>query len=565
MKKSKENKRILIANRGEIADRIAKTVKKMGHTPLFVYAHPDRNLTYIKNTSEKFLLQGDTVIETYLSKDKIIEAAKYLKADAVHPGYGFLSEDKVFAQLILDNNFIFIGPSPDSMNILGDKINAKKLAEKLNVPTAKWFAKENVTTAELTNEIKVFAEKNNFPLILKASAGGGGKGMRIINSIEEIAPMVEAATREAGSSFKDSTTYVETLFDNARHIEIQILSDKHKNIVHLFERDCSLQRNNQKIIEEAPALNLDPKIKESLYAWSIALAKEANYQGLGTFEYLVKDKSAIFLECNTRLQVEHTVTEEITGLDLVQLQIEVAFDKTLPEILPDKISCLGHAIQVRLCAEDPALNFSPSVGRIETLLFDTVLFDTVHFNTVKNIRIDTAYKTNDFISPFYDSLIAKVIVHESSRENCIKNLITYLNNSEIHGIKTNIELLIKLLKLESFINISHTTGLLTKDFLTTLLGSTINNKPARFPVLNKKNILKNISNALQEILSPLPGRISFINNNKTIKKSDLLFTVDSMKMEHRVTAESNGEIIELKVSLNDIVQADQIIFALKIL
>src|SRR3990167_3484830 len=388
--------KILIANRGEIACRIIKTAKKMGIKTVAVYSKADVNSLHVSQADQAFCIGESEAIKSYLDINKIVNIAKIAGADAVHPGYGFLSESAAFAEELKNNNIIFIGPSVDAMQAMASKQTAKQILEKTNVPLTPGFHGKEQSDDVLLKE----AQKIGFPILIKAASGGGGKGMRSVTKLDDFAIALAGARREAKASFDDDTMLIEKLIAEPKHIEMQIIADNFGNVLHLFERDCSIQRRHQKIIEEAPAFGLPEKLKHNLAKAAVEVAKTINYRGAGTIEFLVdKQHNFYFMEMNTRLQVEHPVTEMITGLDLVELQILVASGEKLP-LSQDQITEQGHAIECRLYAEDPTNNFMPSIGKISYLQSS---------DREEGIRIDTGIISGSEVSRYYDPMLAKII------------------------------------------------------------------------------------------------------------------------------------------------------------
>ncbi len=424
-------KKILIANRGEIACRIIKTAKRMGIKTVAVYSDPDKLLPHVDLADEAYCIGAAPSKESYLNIPKIIEVAKVCKADAIHPGYGFLSEKSNFAQAVLDAGLIFIGPSPQVIHQMGDKLEAKALAESAGVNLVPGSIKP---ITEIT-QAREFAHMAGYPVLLKAAAGGGGKGMRVVHDDLGLADGLERAKSEALSAFGDDRIFIEKYIETPRHIEIQILADQHGNVIHLGERDCSLQRRHQKVIEETPSPFISDKLRQQMTTQAVALAKQVGYTSAGTVEFIVSPKGEFyFLEMNTRLQVEHPVTEAVNQIDLVEWMIRIADGEKL-KINQGDVKPTGHAIEVRLYAEDAAEGFLPSAGR----LINFILPDN------DSIRLDTGYDEGDNISIYYDPMIAKVIAHAPSRNQAIDNLIHYLTRCVISGPTTNLDFLVRLL------------------------------------------------------------------------------------------------------------------------
>jgi propionyl-CoA carboxylase alpha chain len=440
-----EIKKLLIANRGEIACRVIKTAKKLGITTVAVFSDADKDALYVAQADEAIALNGNTASETYLNIEKIIQAAKESNCDAIHPGYGFLSENATFASECEQNSIIFVGPSSQAIRLMGSKLKAKEIAQKVGVPT---LEATNVTAMGET-ELLNFAKSLSYPVLIKASAGGGGRGMRIVTSAFDFKDAVESAKREAESAFGDRTVFVERYLENPRHIEIQILIDSYGNGYSLFERECSIQRRHQKIIEESPSVALSEKLRIEMGEKALALAKEVGYTNAGTVEFIFQDDSFYFLEVNTRLQVEHPVTELITGLDLVELQLKVAQGQELEHL---NILRNGHAIEARLCAEDPQNDYAPQAGKL-------IAFN---FESLEGVRVDSGFKSSSEIPPFYDSLLAKVIAWGRNRNEAISRLHKALSSAEIFGVKTNRDLLCAILTDQDFLRGDISTSFLIK-------------------------------------------------------------------------------------------------------
>jgi 3-methylcrotonyl-CoA carboxylase alpha subunit len=429
-------KKLLIANRGEIACRIIRTAGRMGIRTVAVYSDADAKAMHVRAADQAIHIGASPATDSYLRIDKIIAAAKATGADAVHPGYGFLSENAELPEACAKAGITFVGPSADAMRALGGKAAAKDIAIKAGVPVVPGYQ----GVAQDLKTLKAEAKRIGYPVMIKAVAGGGGRGMRLVEADQAFADLLDSAQREAKSAFGNPDVLVEKFVVAPRHIEVQVFGDSHSNVVHMFERDCTLQRRNQKVIEEAPAPGMSPELREMMCSAAVKLAKSVGYAGAGTVEFLVEggkltaDAPWYFIEMNTRLQVEHPVTEEITGLDLVEWQLRVAAGERLPRKQAD-IQMHGHAIEGRLCAEDPAKGFMPSVGRID-------LFDPPD---IEGLRLETGVETGAEISPFYDSMIAKLIGIGPDRQTAIDRLTTGLEDLEILGPKTNAAFLDRLL------------------------------------------------------------------------------------------------------------------------
>ena len=429
----KKFKKILIANRGEIAVRIIKSAQALGIRTVAIYANADADSIHINYADEAYCIGESDLAETYLNIDKIVNLAKKTGCDAIHPGYGFLAENPKFVSACDDKGIVFIGPNTESMDLMGNKIKARNFIKTIDVPLV-----EGITgnTETLLREYK----KIPFPILIKAAAGGGGKGMRIVRSESEMADALEATAREAKSYFGNGDIFIEKYIENPRHIEFQIMGDNFGNVVHLFERECSIQRRHQKIIEEAPSPTVDSDLRKRMGDAAVRIGKETSYNSAGTIEFLVDgDKNFYFLEMNTRIQVEHPVTEMTTGIDLVNEQILVAAGNKL-RIKQEDLKQTGHAIECRIYAEDPSDNFLPSPGKMSLYAEPTV----------DEIRIDTGINKNTVIKSFYDPMISKLIVHDKNREKAILKMDKALSNYKIHGIATNISYLKKIMSFQEY-------------------------------------------------------------------------------------------------------------------
>ena len=417
--------RLLIANRGEIAVRIATTAHRMGIDTVGVYSEPDASALHVNTVDVAIALGGATAAESYLRGDAVIQAALDNGANAIHPGYGFLAENAEFAQQVIDAGIIWVGPTPEQIALLGDKVAAKLAALEAGVPTTVMI---EVVDGGVAAGISV-----SYPALVKAAAGGGGRGMRVVRSADDLADAVQAASREAQSAFGDGAVFIEPYLERGRHVEVQIIGDAYGNVVHLGERECSIQRRNQKVIEESPSAGISAETRTALCDGALALARHVGYQNAGTVEFMVgEDETITFLEVNTRLQVEHPVTEAVTGVDLVELQLSVAAGESLPLTQTDVVID-GHAIEVRVVAEDPAAGWMPSTGGIG------------QFVVGEGVRVDTGVVAGSEISPNYDSLVAKVIAHAPTREGAARKLARALRATQITGIRTDVETLIAIL------------------------------------------------------------------------------------------------------------------------
>ena len=421
--------KILIANRGEIASRIARTCQRLGVAVAGVHSSADADALHVKEIGESIAIGGAAASDSYLRIDAVIDAAKATGAQAIHPGFGFLAENAAFARAVEAAGLTFIGPTPDVIERLGDKALAKQEADAAGVP----IIPGSTTPSEDKAEVERIVRDTGLPVMLKAAAGGGGKGMRVVSTLDGLADDIESAMREAKNAFGSAGLIVEKLIPRGRHIEIQILGDGKGNVIHLFERECTLQRRHQKVIEEAPAANLPAALRDLMAADAVRLGKRLNYRGAGTVEFILQDDAYYFLEVNPRLQVEHPVTESITGLDIVELMLRIASGEGLP-LTQAQIACHGHAVEARICAEDPANNFLPSTG------------DIVHVSfPASDIRVETGVETGSVVTPYYDSMLAKLIAFAPTRNEALDKLREAVGATSIFGVTTNQAFLGRLL------------------------------------------------------------------------------------------------------------------------
>lgn len=429
-------KKILIANRGEIARRVIKTLKAMDIKSVAVYSDSDANAPHVYEADEAVYLGGSPAVESYLKMDLIIDFCKQLNVDGVHPGYGFLSENAEFARKLHANGIKLIGPSPESMEVMGDKLSAKQAVKEFNVPLVPGVD-EAITDVDKAIEI---AKTVGFPVLIKASAGGGGKGMRLVENAEEFKEQMRLAQNEARSSFGDDAVFIEKFVTKPRHIEIQVFADSFGNTVYLFERECSIQRRHQKVIEEAPSAVLTPELRQKMGEAAVAVCKACKYEGAGTVEFLVDaNLDFFFLEMNTRLQVEHPVTEEITGLDLVEWQIRVARGEELP-LKQDELKINGHAVEVRVYAEDTLNGFTPDIGNLKRY----------RVPSGRAVRVDDAFVEGMDIPIYYDPMIAKLVVWGKDRKTAISRAVKAIDEYQISGVKTTLDFGKYVLKHEAF-------------------------------------------------------------------------------------------------------------------
>ena len=451
-------KKILIANRGEIACRVAATAKRMGVKTVAVYSDADASAKHVAVCDEAVHIGGSAPKESYLRWERIIEAAQATGAQAIHPGYGFLSENEEFAQACQNAGLVFIGPPPSAIKDMGLKAESKQLMEKAGVPLVPGYHGANQDAALLQAE----ADRIGYPVLIKASAGGGGKGMRAVDKSEDFAAALASCKREATNSFGDDAVLIEKYVQRPRHIEIQVFGDTLGNYVYLFERDCSVQRRHQKVLEEAPAPGLSPEMRAQMGLAAVAAARAVHYVGAGTVEFIVEQRpdgsmNFFFMEMNTRLQVEHPVTEAITGQDLVEWQLRVASGEPLP-LMQDELRITGHAIEARICAENPDNNFLPATGALNVYgLPDCVTFER------GAVRVDSGVRQGDAISPFYDSMVAKLIVHGDTREQALARLDEALAQTHIVGLATNVQFLRMVARTDSFAQANLDTALIPRE------------------------------------------------------------------------------------------------------
>ena len=460
--------KILIANRGEIACRVAATARRMGIKTVAVYSDADATAKHVLACDEAVHIGGNAPKDSYLRWERILEAVKTTGAQAIHPGYGFLSENEAFAQACADAGLVFIGPPPSAIKAMGLKAESKQLMERAGVPLVPGYHAANQDPALLKTE----ATKIGYPVLIKASAGGGGKGMRAVDRAEDFDAALASCKREASSSFGDDAVLIEKYVQRPRHIEIQVFGDTHGNYVYLFERDCSVQRRHQKVLEEAPAPGMTELLRSQMGAAAVAAARAVNYVGAGTVEFIVEQGAQpneggpipmtfFFMEMNTRLQVEHPVTEAITGLDLVEWQLRVAYGEKLP-LLQDQLRITGHAIEARICAENPDNNFLPATGQLLVYGKPAATSFERSDQTVR-VRIDDGVRAGDAISPYYDSMVAKLIVHGDDRAQALVRLDEALAQVHIVGLHTNVQFLRYVVRSPSFAQGNLDTALIPRE------------------------------------------------------------------------------------------------------
>ena len=604
-------KSLLIANRGEIACRVVRTARKLGIRTVAVYSDADAQALHVLEADEAVHIGPAPTRESYLVGEKIIAAALATGAEAVHPGYGFLSENAAFAQAVMDAGIVWVGPNPSSITAMGLKDAAKKLMADAGVPVTPGYMGEEQSTGFLAGE----AAKIGYPVLIKAVAGGGGKGMRLVEHEEDFADALASCKREAAASFGNDHVLIEKYIASPRHIEVQVFGDKHGNVVHLFERDCSLQRRHQKVIEEAPAPGMDATTREALCAAAVRAAKAVDYVGAGTIEFIADGSGALsadkiwFMEMNTRLQVEHPVTEEITGVDLVEWQLRVAAGEPIP-LRQDQLSINGWAMEARLYAEDPAKGFLPSIGRLELL----------QFGEAEGGRVDTGVYQGAEVSPFYDPMIAKVIAWGEDREEAREQLGEMLAGSAVWPVKTNASFLVKALQHPGFAAGTVDTGLIGRDGeamaqppapsaealraaanalmpMTDMAGFRLNaaRRRSAWFLLDGEKVEIELDGAGDEapsasvliteqgqawqlsawrhdaahgavggsgaIVAPMPGKVIAVEvaQGDAVTKGQKLLTLEAMKMEHTLTAPFNGVVAELNAAAGAQVQVDALL------
>ena len=611
---------LLIANRGEIACRIIRTAREMGIRTVAVYSDADAKALHVRMADEAVHIGPSPAVESYLVGEKIIAAAKASGAEAIHPGYGFLSENADFAQAVIDAEVIWIGPRPDSIRAMGLKDAAKTLMTAAGVPVTPGYLGEDQSPKRLAKE----AAAIGYPVLIKAVAGGGGKGMRKVDAAADFDDALDSCKREAASSFGNDIVLLEKWIESPRHIEVQVFGDSHGNVVHLFERDCSLQRRHQKVIEEAPAPGMDEATRADLCGAAIRAAKAVDYVGAGTIEFIADASQGLradriwFMEMNTRLQVEHCVTEEITGVDLVEWQLRVASGEMLP-LKQEKLSITGHAIEARLYAEDPGREFLPSVGTLE------------HFDLGQEGRIETGVEEGDSISPYYDPMIAKLIAHGDDRDEAIAGLADMLDEAEVWPVRTNAGFLFNAVLHPAFEAAELDTGFIAREIedlvpdpepdealwrgaaavalaeeedasIGSLSGFRLNASASASVALGRSGTFRSISldddgevapvsgfrddervvvflegqafgfNLTSrgtvghgahdgEILAPMPGKVTSVEvaAGDAVTKGQRLLTLEAMKMEHGLTAPFDGVVAELNTQAGAQVQVEAIL------
>lgn len=564
--------KILIANRGEIAVRIARACKEMGIRAVAVYSEADAKALHVRTADEAIPIGAAPSRESYLVIDKIIAAAKSAGCEAIHPGYGFLSENEDFAEAVTAAGLTFIGPPPNAIRAMGIKTEAIRLMRAANVPTVPGFSPERGATPD---DYQKAADNIGYPVLVKAAAGGGGKGMRVVRSAADLLPALESAQREALNAFGDDSVFLEKYIEDGRHIEFQVFADSHGNTIHLFERECSIQRRHQKIIEESPSPLLDPETRAKMGAAAVEAARAVGYVNAGTVEFIVDAaRNFYFLEMNTRLQVEHPVTEWVTGLDLVKLQIRVAAGETLP-FTQQQVSQRGHAIELRIYAEDPSNNFLPDIGTITRY----------REPLAPGVRIDSGVAEGDEISIHYDPMIAKLSVYGMDRADAIGRARQALSQYQIGGVITNIPFLCAVIDHPVFIEGKATTRFIDQ-YLTPFTPpetdapeetepTSVQQKPESTDPWDRSDSFRmgggvtytlskggatqsrrKAHHAEGALTAVMPGQVTkiLVNEGDTITKGQTLVLLEAMKMEIRVNAPGDGKVRKILVEQGQVVE-----------
>lgn len=572
--------RLLIANRGEIACRILRTAQNQGIVCAVVHSEADHDALHVRMADAAFCVGPAPSRDSYLDIGSILDAARDWKADAIHPGYGFLSESAAFASATEEAGFIFVGPPAQAIADMGSKARARALMQQAGVPVVPGFQVDE----EVVDDA-VFREQAGaigYPVLIKAVAGGGGRGLRVVHAPAGFDAALAAVRREAAAAFGDSGILLEKYLDNARHVEVQVFADSLGNVIHLHERDCSIQRRHQKLIEEAPAPGLDDRLRNALGETAVQAAAAIHYRGAGTVEFLLQGEHFWFMEMNTRLQVEHPVTEMITGIDLVDWQLRIANGEPLP-VRQDEVALQGHAIEARLNAEDPAADFLPSTGRLQQ----------VHWPDAPGLRIDTGFMAGDRVSVHYDSLLAKLIVHARTRAEALRILASALDHTSIVGTKNNAGLLATLLRHPDFSHGAVPTTWL-EQYLPELLEQTAERTPGTqtapgsasgaSPLRAWRNLVHNpysrryhlqeqsapghdsnaataVGERSRHVVAPLPGRVItvHVSGGEQVEPGQALLVMEAMKMEHTLTASHAATVDTLLCREGELVAPDAIL------
>jgi propionyl-CoA carboxylase alpha chain len=525
-------KKLLIANRGEIACRIIKTARKMGIKTVAVYSEADTNSAHVSMADEAIFVGPSPATQSYLNIDKIMDAIISSGADAVHPGYGFLSENRKFAQEVEKAGVTFVGPSKEAIKMMGDKIEAKTLAIEANVTTVPGY----MGIIKDENEAVEIADKIGYPVMVKASAGGGGKGMRVVYSQDDVKSAFRSASNEARKSFSDDRIFIEKFIEKPRHIEIQVLGDKYGNILCLGERECSIQRHNQKVIEEAPSSFIDEKTRQSMYKECIALAKRVGYYSAGTVEFIVdSNRNFYFLEMNTRLQVEHPVTEYITGLDIVEQMLRVAYGEKLAFTQED-IKLKGWAVESRIYAEDPSRGFLPSSGRIA---------EYKEPESSPNVRVDSGVYEGGQVSMFYDAMVAKLITYGDNRSDAIENMQSALGKYVIRGISHNISFLEAVMGHPKFASGDISTNFIAEEYPEGFFGAELTSQTTKIFLCVGLHVFLNDAIRACTISGQLQGRQRHIGNKWVVNVGTDSFSVYARSIEsgYEIRHESSQMLI----------------------
>ncbi len=561
--------KILIANRGEIACRVLRTARRLGVASVAVYSSVDAQALHVQLADEAIAIGPAPARESYLKVEALIAAARRAGAEAIHPGYGFLSENADFAAACAEAGLVFIGPSVAAIRAMGSKSAAKTLMAAAGIPVVPGYHGEDQSDERLTAEAALIG----YPVLLKAVAGGGGKGMRVVGSSGEMPACLAAARRESRAVFGDDRMLVEKYLRQPRHLEVQVFGDMHGGLVHLFERDCSIQRRHQKVIEEAPAPGLSAEQRAALGALAVAAARAAHYSGAGTVEFIAgPDGQCFFMEMNTRLQVEHPVTECITGLDLVEWQFRVAAGEPLP-LTQEQISHSGHAIEVRLCAEDPARDFLPAAGVLQLLKFPA---------EAPGIRVDTGVQAGDSVTIHYDSLLAKLIAHGPDRPAALRRLQAALRDTQVAGVRTNLDFLAALVSHPVFVAGAVDTGFIAAHRAELMQPEGIPavavgdpwahadgwrlNGPAEFrAVRDQTDDGQRASLAVAgPLTAPMPGRVIVVHvvAGATVRRGDVLMVLEAMKMEHAIAAPADSVVSRVCFAAGDLVDEGALLLEL---
>jgi acetyl-CoA/propionyl-CoA carboxylase biotin carboxyl carrier protein len=574
--------KVLVANRGEIAIRIFRTLRELGIASVAIYSAPDRTSLHARGADEAFALGGETAVESYLAVEKVLEAARVSGADAVHPGYGFLAENAAFARAVEDAGLIWIGPPPAAIELMGHKTAARSRMREAGVPIIPGTT-EPVASPE---EVVRLGEEIGYPLIIKAAAGGGGKGMKIVRDAGQASRAFESAAREGRAYFADASVYVERYLEDPRHVEVQVLADEHGNVVHLGERDCTIQRRHQKLVEETPSPAVDAELRERIGRIAVDAARACGYRSAGTIEgLLAPDGSYYFMEMNTRIQVEHTVTEMVTGIDLVREQVRIAMGEPLG-FSQENVRLRGHSIECRINAEDVTRAFLPAPGRITRY----------REPAGPGVRIDSGVVEGSEISPLYDPMIAKLIVHDLDREHARRRMLRALAELEIDGVTTLIGFHRALLEHPCFIEATTCQGIVESEMLaerarqlspdavhdgvapgrTSTRATTIEVDGRRFDVTIAvpeppwRELARTRSErrgrggggaARDAVVSPMQGTVLTVQvaEGDEVVAGQVICVVEAMKMENEITAHRDGVVSELSVADGEPVQTGQVI------